>query len=213
VTRTGAAFTCLLLTAGWTLEAGQAATAPELAERIQGRYAAIRDFTADFTLTTTSSLSLGGGTDRGKVAVKKPLRMRWTLATGSEHEVVADGRTLYTYLPKDKIVRVVDLTGETSSSLLLLTGRGDLTKDFTSRMPADQPATEWRLTLLPKTAQPDYTEMTLSVDRASLRLLGLDVLDEQGTTRKFRFSNLRENPGLSDAMFQFRIPAGVEVQR
>jgi outer membrane lipoprotein carrier protein len=192
---------------------GRQPSASELAARVQARYETIRDFTADFTLTTTSPLSIGGGTDKGKVLIKKPVRMRWTLQTGSQHEVVADGTTLYNYFPRDKLVNVVELKDQTSSALLLLTGRGDLTRDFTPSLAPEQPPGEWRLTLKPRTPQPDYMEITLSVERTSLRLLGLDILDDQGTVRKFRFSNLRENQGLPDSAFAFRMPSGVEIQK
>lgn len=192
--------------------AAQTPSAADLAAKIQARYETIRDFTADFTLSTTSSLSIGGGADRGRVLVKKPLRMRWTLETGSEHEVVSDGTTIYNYFPKDKLVNRMALKDQTSSALLLLTGRADLTRDFTPSLAKEQVPGEWRLILKPKTPQPDYTEITLAVERSSLRLVGLDILDDQGTTRKFRFSNLRENQGIQDSAFAFRIPSGVEVQ-
>lgn len=204
----------VIAAAGSAISAGQAApSADALATRIQARYATIRDFTADFTLTTTSGLSLGGGSDRGKVIVKKPLRMRWTLATGSRHEVVSDGTRLFNYFPKDKVVNEVSLSDQTSTALLLLTGRGDLTRDFTARMVAAQPPDEWRLTLTPRASQPDYKEITLAVDRTTLRLMGLDILDDQGTLRAFRFTTLRENQGVDDSVFAFKIPAGVEVQK
>jgi len=190
-----------------------APSADVLATRVQARYSTIRDFTADFTLTTTSGLSLGGGSDRGKVIVKKPVRMRWTLETGSRHEVVSDGTRLFNYFPKDKVVNEVALNDQTSTALLLLTGRGDITRDFTAKMAPNQPPGEWRLTLMPRTPQPDYKEITLAVDRTTLRLMGLDILDDQGTVRAFRFSNLRENQGIADSVFTFRIPPGVDVQR
>ena len=196
------------------VHARQAApSADMLAARVQDRYATIRDFTADFTLTTTSGLSLGGGSDRGKVIVKKPVRMRWTLETGSRHQVVSDGTRLFNYFPKDKVVSEVSLNQQTSTALLLLTGRGDITRDFTAKMAPSQPAGEWRLTLTPRTPQPDYTQITLAVERTTLRLMGLEILDDQGTVRAFRFSNLRENQGIADSVFAFRIPPGVELQR
>jgi outer membrane lipoprotein carrier protein len=191
----------------------QTPSAAELAAKIQARYETVRDFTADFTLTTTSSLAIGAGSDRGKVIVKKPVRMRWTLQTGSQHEIVSDGTTIYNYFPKDKIVNEAPLKEQTSTALLLLTGRGDLTRDFVPSLGKDQPPTEWRLTLKPKLPQPDYTELTLTVDRPTLRLAGLDIVDDQGTVRKFRFSNLRENQGVADSLFAFKVPPGVEIQR
>ncbi len=208
------ASTVFLAVTAVAVHAQQAApSADALATRVQARYSTIRDFTADFTLTTTSGLSLGGGSDRGKVIVKKPVRMRWTLETGSRHEVVSDGTRLFNYFPKDKVVNEVALNDQTSTALLLLTGRGDITRDFTAKMAPNQPPGEWRLTLMPRTPQPDYKEITLAVDRTTLRLMGLDILDDQGTVRAFRFSNLRENQGIADSVFTFRIPPGVDVQR
>ena len=37
--------------------------------------------------------------------------------------------------------------------------------------------------------------------------------DLQGNRTQFRFENLRENTGVSDDLFQFEIPSGVEVIR
>jgi outer membrane lipoprotein carrier protein len=202
----------LVAAAGFRPAAQAPVSATDLAARIQARYSTVRDFTADFTLTTTSGLSLGGGSDRGTVAIKKPVRMRWTLSTGSQHVIVSDGSTLYNYFPRDKTVNLAAVTDQTSTALLLLTGRGDLTRDFAPRLATDQPDREWRLTLTPKTTQPDYTELTLAVDRASLRFLGLEILDDQGTVRAFRFSNIRENIGIADSAFTFKIPPGVDVQ-
>jgi outer membrane lipoprotein-sorting protein len=55
--------------------------------------------------------------------------------------------------------------------------------------------------------------MTLAVERATYRLLGLSLLDDQGGVKSYRFSNLKENQGLPDSVFTFRVPKGVEVQR
>ena len=39
----------------------------------------------------------------------------------------------------------------------------------------------------------------------------LTAADQQGGTSTFRFTNLRENTGLSDARFTFKIPRGADV--
>jgi outer membrane lipoprotein carrier protein len=197
------------------LQAQTAPSAAELAARIQERYATVRDFTAQFALTQTSGLRLGGGEDRGKVTIKKPGRMRWVFDTGDRSEVVADGVKIYSYFPKDKYVHVGDFpTGDQASmALLLLTGRGDLTRDFSVSVPPEQPAEEWQLILQPKTPQADFKEVTLAVDKTTLRLRGLKILDDQGGVRNFRFANLQENRGVSDAVFEFKIPKGVEIRK
>ena len=189
--------------------------APELAARIQARYATVRDFTADFTLLQTSALVSRSGQDRGRVTVKKPGKMRWVFITGNKSEVIADGSQIYSYFPEDKLVRVVPQpTGDTASSpLLLLTGRGDLTRDFTPVAKAQVVEGSWRLTVTPKTPQPEFTELTLVVEPVTLKLRGMVLLDDQGAIKNFTFTNLRENQSVPDSTFVFTIPKGVEVRR
>jgi chaperone LolA len=196
--------------------AGTQSTPPatDLAARIQAHYAKVNDFTADFAQTQSSPLLPKGRTDRGTVKIKKPLRMRWTYA--DKQEFVSDGLKTYFYEPRDKHVMISSLpkANETSTALLFLAGRGDLTKDFAASAPANQPAGEWRLVLRPVAGrQADFTALTLEVARTSLELRGLVIEDDQaGTLSRLRFTNLRENRGLVDREFSFQIPKGVEPE-
>ena len=203
----------LLLSAG-AGAAGQTPAPAELASRIQAHYAQVRDFTASFMLTQSSSLLPRPTTERGSVKVKKPGRMRW-LYTADKKEFVADGSMLYSFFPRDKYVNVNPLPkgDDASTALLFLTGRGDLARDFTPALDGAQPAGEWRLNLKPKTKQADFTALTLEVDRATLAMRGITVVDDQGGTSKFRFEGLKENVGLADRDFEFKIPPGVEVRK
>jgi outer membrane lipoprotein-sorting protein len=102
---------------------------------------------------------------------------------------------------------------QASTALLFLTGRGDLTRDFTAAVTPDMPPGEWRVTLTPRTKQTDFTTLTVEVDRASLALRGLVVSDDQGGVSAFRFDHLKENTGVADREFEFTIPRGVEIRR
>ena len=68
------------------------------------------------------------------------------------------------------------------------------------------------LELTPRAPQADFQTLTFQIDRRSLTFRGLVIVDEQGGTSAFRFSDLRENVGLSDREFEFSIPRGVEVR-
>lgn len=194
--------------------AGQTPSATDLAGRVQAHYAQVRDFTASFTLTQSSALLPRPTTERGSVKVKKPGRMRW-LYTADKKEFVADGSMLYSFFPRDKYVSVNPLPkgDDASTALLFLTGRGDLARDFTSTLDGDQPAGEWRLNLKPKAKQTDFTSLALEVERTTLALRGITVVDDQGGTSRFRFEGLKENVGLADREFEFKIPPGVEVRK
>ena len=188
--------------------------AEELAQRIQARQQTIRDFPANFTETMSSPLLPRPSEERGEIKVKKPGRLRMTYRSGDRNEFVADGTTLYAHFAKDKYVTRSALPDHDDAPtwISFLAGRGDLARDFTARLAETQPPGEWQLVLTPRQPQADFRSLTLHVDRASMQLRGLVVVDAQGTTSLYRFSNLRENIGLPDREFQFQVPKGVAVR-
>ena len=173
--------------------------AADLAKKLQARYQTVRDFTADFTQTYQGVLLRKAATERGKLLLKKPSRVRMTYESPERKVFVSDGSQFYSYFPADRAGSVNPLPkeGESSTALLFLAGRGDLTRDFTASLPATQPDGEWHVKLVPKTPQADFETLTLIVDRATLALHGFVTVDDQGTNT-IRFSNLKENTGLRD---------------
>jgi len=206
----------IALASGGLLAASQAIPpAADLAARIQSHYDTVKDFTADFTLSHTSSLFPRAVTERGRVKIKKPGRMRWDYTTDQKQQFVSDGTTLYSYFPRDRyvVVQPIPRGDDVPTALLFLTGRGNLSRDFTPAVAATQPDGEWQVELTPKKRQAEYTKLRLDVDRASFTLRGMMVDDGQGGTSTYRFANLRENQRLTDKEFGFEIPKGVEIKR
>jgi outer membrane lipoprotein carrier protein len=192
--------------------------AQDLAKRVQAHYDSVRDFTADFNQSSTGGVVRQSVKDHGTVKIKKPGRMWWDYKSSQKQQVVADGAEIYTYLPDDRKLYVSPLPkpDEASSAMLFLTGRGDLLRDFTPILPDDQPAGSWRLTLVPKTPQTDFTSLTLVIDRTTLALQGLMTTDQSKGVTTYTFSNLKENVGLADKDFIFnsaKLPKDVEVIR
>ena len=196
--------------------AAPAESASAVAGRLQTRYDAIKDFTADFTQTYEGGVLRRKTTESGTLLVKKPGRMRWEYKSPEEKLFVADGRKLYSWVPADRQVTISALpSGDAPATpILFLLGRGQLARDFTASLPGavpGAPADSVALALVPKTAVPDYDRLTLVVDRATLGLRMLIARDGQGGTSTFVFSKLKENVGLADAKFAFTIPRGADV--
>jgi outer membrane lipoprotein carrier protein len=210
-------FAVLFLAA--TLFPAQAPPAgPDLARQVQAHYGTVRDFTADFTQVYRAGVGRQTVQENGKVRIKKPGRMWWDYKSNDKAQVVADGSQLYSYLPGDRKVYVTPLPkpDEASSAMLFLTGRGDLLRDFTASVGNDQPPGVWRLDLVPKTPQADFTALTLVVDRKTLALQGLVTTDQSKSVQSYTFLNLKENVGLTDHDFEFsftKLPKDVEVIR
>jgi outer membrane lipoprotein carrier protein len=190
-------------------------TADELARAVQRKYQAVRDFSADFTQQQTSVLRKRQ-TERGKVAIKKPGMMKWDYTSPEEKHFVADGINSYLYIPQDRQVFIAPIpTGDQASTpILFLAGKGDLARDFTPSLTTAPPGTPpgaRTLKLTPRTPQPEYDWLTLSVDAATLSLVGLSAMDPQGAVTVFTFTNLKENVNLPVQLFAFKPPKGVEV--
>ena len=134
--------------------------------------------------------------------------MWWTFTKPDRKEFVADGTKLYSYFAEDRVgtENLLSTADDNSLALLFLAGKGDLTRDFRSAMPPEQPADEWRLTLTPIKSQ-EYSTLTLGVRRDSLALTELAIVDEEGT-QKYQFTNFRINRGLKDSDFRFQFPPG-----
>jgi outer membrane lipoprotein carrier protein len=197
------------------LASAQATPSPEdLAARIQARYDGIRDFEADFVQTYEGGVLKTKSAERGTVAIKRPGRMRWVYSQPERKEFVSDGTRIYSYLPADKQVIVSPVpAADTTAPAMFLTGKGNLARDFIAShadLAGNAPGL-LGLKLVPRREDPEYESLTLGVDPGSLQIRLLTAVDRQGGRSTFTFSNLRENRGLSDKMFEFRIPRGVDV--
>ena len=191
-------------------------TASEFAQAIQKKYDGIRDFSADFVHAYEGGVLRKQVTERGRLYVKKPGKMRWEYTSPEEKLFVSDGVKMYSYLPLDKqvIVSSIPREDEATTPTLFLAGKGNLTRDFTPslvELPKGMPAGSRTLKLVPKSHQRDYDWLMLVVDPSTLAFRGLVTIDGQGGTSSFSFANLKENTGLADKEFTFKIPRGVDI--
>jgi outer membrane lipoprotein carrier protein len=191
-------------------------TAAEFAQTVQKKYDSIKDFSADFVHAYEGGALHKKITERGRLFIKKPGKMRWEYTAPEEKLFVSDGMKMYSYLPADKqvIVSSIPRADEATTPMLFLAGKGSLTKDFTPslvELPKGMPAGSRTLKLVPKARQRDYDWLMLVVDPATLAFRGLVTVDSQGGISSFSFANLKENSGLADKDFTFKIPRGVDI--
>jgi outer membrane lipoprotein carrier protein len=205
------AFTLVLATS-LPLAAQTRPPAEVVARNFQQRYQSIRDFSADFVHTYRGGVLRTQATERGTVSIRKPGRLRFLYTSPERKEFVSDGSKIYSYLVDQKQVIVNDVPPEGSTTAaMFLAGRGDIVRDFTVSYPETAPAGTLALKLTPKRAEPDYEYLIVAVDPDTLQLRSVTTHDRQGADSTLTFSNMKENRGLSDKDFAFRIPRGVDV--
>jgi chaperone LolA len=208
--------TAVALAALWAATLAATADPEALARALQRKYDTVRDFTAEFVHSYQGGVLRKTVTERGRLLVKKPGMMRWAYSGDEEKVFVSDGRKLYSYIPADKQVYVssVPPDDQASTPALFLAGKGQLLRDFVvsdGEVPPGGPRGSVALKLVPKRHDGDYEWLLLVVDESTLQLRMLVTGDKQGGQSTFTFSDMKENVGLSDREFVFKIPKGVDV--
>lgn len=186
-----------------------------LTAKIQQRYNGIKDIQGDFVQSYEGGVLRTKTTERGTIAIKRPGRIRFTYTKPDKKVFVSDGTRLYTHLVADKQVFVSPAPGPDQGDIpaMFLAGQSDLARDYTPTFTALPGAATGlvTLTLVPKRRSADYESIGIGIDPKTLQIQFLTALDTQGGRSSFSFTNLKENRGLSDKDFEFRIPRGVEV--
>jgi outer membrane lipoprotein carrier protein len=194
--------------------AAQPQSALQVAAALQAKYDKIRDFSADFTQQYESGVLRRKITERGQVKVKKPGKMRWDYTDPEKKLFVSDGSRIYLWVPADNQVTVSDVPkqDEATTAVLFLVGKGDLTRDFdVSFAGGTAAAGTYALRLDPKLPERDYDWLEIVVDQKTMQIRSLRAADRQGGQSTFHLSNFKENVGIPDSTFAFKIPKGADV--
>jgi outer membrane lipoprotein carrier protein len=203
---------CLLALAVAAAETSPELSVEELVRRVQARFDATSDFTAD---VEQELILVGGGRTlkaRGTVAFKRPGKMRWTLRNEEEQLIVADGATLWVYQPEESQVLKAPFPHafRSSSPISFLTGVGRIEDDFAASLDGTEDSHVF-IMLVPRRDEGEIGRLRLRVDRRSYEIIGAEVRDPLGNLTKLLFSNLRRNTDLADGLFRFDVPDGVDV--
>ena len=187
--------------------------AADVARSLQGKYDRVKDFTADFTHTYEGGVLKRKSSERGTVQIKKPGLMRWEYTVPEKKTFVSDGKKIYSYVPADKQVIVSDVPAadEATTAVLFLAGKGNLVRDFNISYAETTLAGAVALRLDPRQKQRDYDWLIVTIDEKTMQIRALTASDQQGGRSTFSFSNYRENTGVVDNVFAFKIPRGADV--
>lgn len=189
----------------------------DLVARFQKRLQGLTALRARFTQTFQSETLGPTPPEEGTLYVKFPGRMRWEYSRPKGKVAVLDGEKTYLYLPDEErvIVGRFDDLLEESPAALLLVGKLRIEEEFlVERVPdaEDLPAGMDRLRLIPRQPNARFDALLIDLDDGGDRLRAVTMEDPLGNRVEYRFRSIRENPSLSDDLFRFEPPAGVDVK-
>jgi len=193
----------------------------EVVKKVQARYEKTRDLQADFKQSTKIEGFATPISSSGRVYIKKPGRLRWDYLDPNVEEIYVKKDEVMMYIPEHQQVLVGKLTQMAASQapLQLLQGVAKLDEEFEVEPTPDGTRGAGGVplvTLLPKqTAESErvgtLNRIVLELQPKTYFIKTVSIHEISGNVSTFEFTNLKPNQGLKNDLFQFTVPAGVEV--
>lgn len=190
----------LLVTAGV-----QAASGPEQLDRfLQG----LNTLSARFEQAIINASQGDAGYAEGTLYLQRPGRFRWEYRI-PDQLIVADGKRVWVY---DKELEQISHWGQKSAlqgtPALLLSDTGPLQDNFQVIDVGHRNGYEWA-ELRPRYEDSEFDRILLAFTENELQRM--EIADNFGQITRFRFTQIRRNPGLEPDLFHFEPPSGIDL--
>ena len=186
-------------------------------DALQSKYLHVRDLKMEFIQSYRSSRR-PMKTETGILFLKRPGMMRWEYETPKKKLFISNGKNVYFYLPYERQVQKTKVKESRDQRVpfLFLLGKGNLKKDFSRVEWAEdsQPFYQGNriICAYPKKNIDEFAKILMEFNPQTYQLQRVTVHDVDGSTSEFVFTNIHENVGINSEQFDFKIPAGTEVQ-
>lgn len=149
--------------------------------------------------------------EQGNLYLRKPGRMRWAYEQPAGKLFVSDGKFAYLYTPDANRVEKIALkeADDFRAPLAFLLGKLDFRRDF-GRFQLEQKGPERWITCWPKNDRLPYKKVQFLITPDS-QIKRLIVDGDDGSQTEFAFGAESLNLALSDSLFIFKAPPGVEL--
>ena len=176
---------------------------------LQAKYESMGSLSANFTEEVFYETVNQSGVATGRVYLKRPGKMRWNYIEPEAEEVVSDGKTFWVYQPDLNQVIITPAEGGHASGAMVdfLAEMVDIESKFKVKV-----LKETEVELTPKSPDESLKRLTLTFDEDFVIVKAV-VKDTFGGRTTISFRDVLVNPKLSDNLFTFKVPKGVNVIR
>ncbi len=207
----------------------------DVVSTLEQGYKALNDVQADFSQRTALASIKKEQRGSGTLVIKKPagaaamFRFNYTKP---QQLIVSDGKSVWFYLPENRQVMVSEVANlfdkQNGITLNYLTGMDRLSRDFTASFAGNgrDGKGNYVLELIPKKKNRVLAKLHITVAEQAVEkfmqegaardpfpVVSSVVYDAFGNRTAIEFSRIRVNRGVSNSLFNFRVPSGVEVIR
>ena len=189
-----------------------AATADD-SKRLAALLDAMASYQADFEQVVASQFGETLQTATGTMHLERPGRLRWRVDEPYPQLIVADGAHVWIYDPdlEQVTVQPFDETVE-GTPAMFLTASEIVGENFRVRMESPAEESTRRFVLSPRDPESRslFRTITLTFSASGL-LTQLAIVDDLDQETRMVFRNGQANPVLESELFEFEVPAGVDV--
>ncbi len=192
--------------------------ARKLTALVQKAYSNAKGFEADFQQTYRNRLLGRQQKSKGHVWLRPPSRMRWEYTEPNNNVIIADGRTLFVYEPEEnQVIQMPVSDSELPAVMAFLTGGRDLALDYHVHLLEPNVVKtlaargQAGLDLHPRRPSSVVARVVLVFDRETGRMQKTVLVEPEGNTNTFLWSNVRTDVQIPNSRFTFTPPPGVRV--
>ena len=197
----------------WHMPAWALSDQLETVNAIQKNYELVLTLKANFEQKAFVKMLNRTEITRGTVQIKKPGKMKWVYSSPDPQVLISDQKNLWLYAPEEEEVTKIPIESVYSSNTpaLFLAGQGILTDIFN----VVQVLTEkdkFVAVFTPKEVENSLSRLVLRANKNNYQITGATVYDKLGNKTSIKFRSIRINEKIPESVFNFEVPAGVEIQ-
>lgn len=145
----------------------------------------------------------------GNIRIKRPGKFIWTYFSPEEQQIIADGERIYLYDKDLEQVTVNTLDDRVAGTpLVLLMRAAPLADSFFIEELGESDGINW-IELTPVSESSDFEQVYIGMSGETLA--AMELRDNFGQATQIIFSDFQAGIELSDSLFEFVVPEGVDV--
>ena len=206
-------FLFILFTLGWHTTVWALSSEQATVNAIQKNYESVLTFEAAFEQKAFVKMINRTEITRGNVQIKKPGKMKWVYNSPDPQILITDQKKLWLYTPEDGQATKMPIENVYSSNTpaLFLAGQGILTDIFDIVQVLTE-KDKFVVVFIPKEVESSLSRLVLRANKNNYQITGATVYDKLGNKTAIRFRAIRINEEIPESVFNFEVPAGVEIQ-
>ena len=206
-------FLFILFIVGWHTPAWALSVEQATVNAIQKNYESVLTFKAAFEQKAFVKMINRTEITRGNVQIKKPGKMKWVYNSPDPQILITDQKKLWLYTPEDGQATKMPIENVYSSNTpaLFLAGQRKLTDIFDIVQVLTE-KDKFVVVFIPKEVESSLSRLVLRANKNNYQITGATVYDKLGNKTSIKFQSIRINEKIPESVFNFEVPAGVEIQ-